>query len=197
MTPSGLRQRQKLRTRDDIISAALDLFERQGYEATTVEDIAEAADVSPRTFFRYFDSKLDVVMATKGAEQVSFVDLLAERPVEESPMEAMRHVFRDELTRMLEQDAGPSIRQYCIVMTSPELRSLALQHFHEHQDDISRGLAQRMAVAPDDLRPRIMAAAVGAAAWAVFERWVSEGAAPDRLLPLLDEAFAVLESGLA
>src|SRR5215207_4917559 len=86
MTP-GLRERRKLQTREDIVNAALDLIEQKGYEATTVEDIASAADVSPRTFFRYFDSKLDVVLASKHHEDVDLGEVLATRPAHESPIE--------------------------------------------------------------------------------------------------------------
>jgi AcrR family transcriptional regulator len=195
MTSPGLRERRRLQTREDIIDAALDLFERKGYEATTVEDISAAADVSPRTFFRYFDSKLDVVMATKKSDDVSLGDLVAGRPPSESPIEAMHQLFRAQVNEMLAENGGPSIRQYCIVMTSPDLRSLALQHFHEHEEDMAQALAVRMGVSPGDLRPRVMAAAVIATAWAVFERWMAEGAATDRVLPLIDEAFALLKSG--
>src|SRR5262245_53061416 len=61
----GLRERKKARTREAILEAALDLFEHKGYDSTTIEEIAEAADISPRTFFRYFETKLDLVMVDK------------------------------------------------------------------------------------------------------------------------------------
>src|SRR5512132_1532745 len=97
----GLRERKKARTHEAIIDAALDLFERKGYDATTVEDIAAAADVSPRTFFRYFESKLDLVMARNSATDVLIGPLLPEPPASEGPLEAMRQVMREELVERL------------------------------------------------------------------------------------------------
>src|ERR671911_220241 len=84
--PPGLRERKKARTHEAIVDAALDLFERKGYEATTVEDIAAAADVSPRTFFRYFDSKVDLILAKNHETNVGLGALLAERPAGEGPV---------------------------------------------------------------------------------------------------------------
>jgi AcrR family transcriptional regulator len=76
----GLRERKKARTREAIIDAALDLFGSKGFEATTIEDIAAAAEVSPRTFFRYFDSKPDLIMARSGGKEHEIGPRLAARP---------------------------------------------------------------------------------------------------------------------
>jgi AcrR family transcriptional regulator len=193
--PFGLRERKKAHTREAIIDAAVELFERNGFDATTVEDIAAAADVSPRTFFRYFDSKLDVVMADKQADQQQLDALIEARPAAEGPIEAVRHVLRGELGRVLADDRGLLMRQYRLVMTTPSLRALALEHFHEHQDELARGLAARLGVDDAALRPHVIAAAVATTAWTVIDRWVVAGAQPDRLLPMIDEGFALLESG--
>ena len=94
---SGLRERKKARTREAIIDAALDLFGRKGFDATTIEDIAAAADVSPRTFFRYFDSKVDLVMAHNEAHGDKIAPLIAARPASEGPLEALRQVMHQML----------------------------------------------------------------------------------------------------
>jgi AcrR family transcriptional regulator len=191
----GLRERKKARTREAIIDAALDLFERNGFEATTIEDIAAAADVSPRTFFRYFDSKLDLVMARNTAKEKDLEPLILARPKEESPVEAMRQVICEVLCARLEDQSV--VREFHVVMTTPSLRALAREHFYEHVDDVAHAFAKRMGADENDLRAHVLAGAVTAAVWTVVDRWVADGAATDRLLPMLDEAFTILSSGLA
>src|ERR671911_1637708 len=107
--PPGLRERKKARTHEAIVDAALDLFERKGYEATTVEDIAAAADVSPRTFFRYFDSKQDVVLAKNNLEAEGLGDLIIARPADETPIEAFRAVILERLQLMLSSPDDPAV----------------------------------------------------------------------------------------
>jgi AcrR family transcriptional regulator len=191
----GLRERKKAHTRESIIDAAIDLFERNGYDATTVEDIAAAADVSPRTFFRYFDSKLDVVMADKHTDAPVVETLIAQRPRDESPLEAVRQVIRGQLAGMLDEDRSLGIRQYRVVMNTPSLRASALEHFHEEQDGIARAFAVRMDVDDDALEPHVLAAATATTAWTVIDRWVVSGKGPQALLAMLDEAFELLASG--
>jgi AcrR family transcriptional regulator len=192
--PPGLRERKKARTREAIVDAALELFERNGFEATTVEDIAAAADVSPRTFFRYFDAKADVVLA-RNNEKGEGLDLaIAARPADEPPITAMRNAMCGQLEQMIADDDS-ALRELKVVMGTPELRSRALDHFHDHQDEITGVLAQRIGVGPDTLPARVMASVIMTAMWAVVDRWVAEGAASDRFLPMIDEAFDLLSTG--
>jgi AcrR family transcriptional regulator len=195
-TPDGLRERKKSRTHDAIVEAAIELFEQKGFDATTVEEIAAAADVSPRTFFRYFDSKLDVVMPHmhEGDDDQSFAEWLATRPSDEPLIEAVRQVYRQDLGDMVENNPL-GVRQLRVTMSTPSLRSHAYDHFQEHQEDMVKVFAERLGVEPDDLQARLMAAAVGTMLWTVADRWVAEGAPEDRLLPLVDEGFRLLATG--
>jgi AcrR family transcriptional regulator len=193
----GLRERKKAHTRELIIDAAIDLFERNGFDATTVEEIAAAADISPRTFFRYFESKIDVVMAEKGEDHQDIETLLAARPANENPIEAMRQVIRTELGRSLADETSLTARQYRVVMTTPSLRALAFDHFHEHQDAIARAFAARLGVDAASLKMQVLAATVASTTWTVLDWWVADGAAPGRLLAMIDEGFASLEASAA
>lgn len=197
MSLSRLRERNKARTRDDIIEAALGLFESRGYDATTCEEIAAAAEVSTRTFFRYFDTKLEVVMAAKGDEhrEQNFFTMLAARPADEGPVDALRNAVREP---MAELQAGGTIaaRQYCLMMLTPSLRALALEHFHEHEGELARAFALRLGRPDDDPGARVLAAAAVAALRTAMDQWVAAGAQPDGLSPRIDEALDLLEHGL-
>lgn len=192
----GLRERKKAQTRDAIIEAALALFEQKGYDDTTVEEIAAAADISERTFFRYFDSKLEVVMAPKSQEDGRDIEsLIAARPDEETPIEAFRNVVREELGGVL-QTGDLRARQFQVTMRTPSLRAHAHEHFNEHRDEFAAVFAKRLGLPADDLAPQVMATTVSGVVWTVIDRWVDEGAAPERLMPLLDQAFDLLGPGL-
>jgi AcrR family transcriptional regulator len=196
--PCGLRERKKARTRDAIAAAAVDLFESKGYDATTVDEIAEAADVSPRTFFRYYDSKVDVVMGRKGGPDGEDDDLalrLGTRPPEEGPVEATRQVLREELVGALTADPL-LVRQIRIMLGTPSLQAIAREHFNEHHDDMAADFAARMGVAEGDYRAHIVASAVSNTMWTVVAHWVAEGGDGPTLVAMLDEAFTLLAGGL-
>jgi AcrR family transcriptional regulator len=192
----GLRERKKARTREAIIDAALALFERQGFDATTVEDIAEAADVSPRTFFRYFDTKLDVVMARNVDDSDDIEDLLAAMPADAGPIQALHQVMRQKLADKLAGGDDSVLREMRIVMSTPSLQAICVERFHDKLDDLAALFAARMGVDSGALQPYVLAGAVSATMLAVMDRWVSEGAPADRVIPLLDEGFALLARGL-
>jgi AcrR family transcriptional regulator len=195
-TPAGgLRERKKARTREAIISAAIDLFERQGYDETTVEEIAAAADVSPRTFFRYFDSKLDVIFSDKD-DRDDIYAAFAARPAHESVIEAIHQVLRQKIAQQFGEGGDLMIRQHRLAFRTPSLRALSREHMHEEQDNVVHPFAQRLGTAPDALEPRLLAAAIGGTMSTVFETWAAqENPTPESLLALTDEAFALLERG--
>ncbi len=190
----GLRERKKAQTRDSLVECALDLFERQGYDTTTIEDIAAAANVSPRTFFRYFDSKLDLVRAPK-SDHPGLAALVAARPSDEGAVAAIHAVLRTMLLETLVGDPV-AIRLIRVMLTTPSLRAAALDHFHEHTGELAAVCAARMGAEPGALGPQVVAAAVGTTMWTVVDRWVSEGADGERIVPMVDEAFGLLTAGL-
>jgi AcrR family transcriptional regulator len=190
----GLRERKKARTREAIIDAALDLFERNGYDATTVEDIAAAADVSPRTFFRYFESKLDLVMARSGTKHASLGPSIAARPAGEGILDAVRQAMRVELE---EQLADPLVvRELQVMLTTASLRNLAREHFYREEAEMIGAVADRLGLQPDDLTAHVTAGVIASALWITVNRWVATGAERERLWPMIDEAFAILADGL-
>ena len=192
---NSLRERKKARTREAIIDAALDLFASKGFEATTIEDIAAAADVSPRTFFRYFDSKVDLVMARNEAHGDKIGPLVAARPAGEGPLEALRQVVQQTMCELF---ADPSVvRELQVMMSTPALRNRAREHFYEEEAELVSAFAARLGTDEDDLTANVMASTAASTLWTVIERWLAEGTEVERLMPMIDEAFALLEQGLS
>jgi AcrR family transcriptional regulator len=192
---NGLRERKKARTREAIIDAALDLFASKGFEATTIEDIAAAADVSPRTFFRYFESKVDLVMARNEAHGDKIGPLVAARPASEGPLEALRQVMQQTMCELF---ADPSVvRELQVMMGTPTLRNRAREHFYEEEAELVGAFAARLGTHDDDLTANVMASAAASTIWTVIERWLAEGTEVERLPPMIDEAFALLEQGFS
>jgi AcrR family transcriptional regulator len=190
---AGLRARKKERTQQAIVAAAIDLFEEKGFDTTTVEEIAAAADISPRTFFRYFDSKLDVAMGPKH-ESHDFAERLAARPADESPVAVVCQVLRDEMAEQIEQEPLFT-RQVRVILRTPSLRAMAREHYAEHEADIAAMLAERLDLPIDDLRTQVMASAIGNAVWTATTRWAEENAPPERLLEMLDEVQEIFAAG--
>jgi AcrR family transcriptional regulator len=192
---NGLRERKKARTREAIIDAALDLFASKGFEATTIEDIAAAADVSPRTFFRYFESKVDLVMARNEAHGDKIGPLIVARPASEGPLEALRQVIQQTMCELL---ADPSVvRELQVMMSTPTLRNRAREHFYEEEAELVSAFAARLGTDDADLTANVMAGAAASTIWTVIERWLVEGREVERLAPMIDEAFALLEDGFS
>jgi len=189
----GLRERTKARTRQELIDAAFALFAERGFEACTVDEIAEAADVSPRTFFRYFAVKEDVALARLQDESALLVEHLAERPASESPLTALREAIREPLAHLKGE------RELCGIMkmveSCPSLvaRQMALRASKEEQ--LAEVLAGRMGVDATDPRPRLIATTFMAGVGQAYRSWIEDGT-PDDLDTRIDMLTELLRGGL-
>ncbi|MET9346821.1 TetR/AcrR family transcriptional regulator [Streptomyces termitum] len=161
----GLRERKKQRTRDALIRVALELFTEQGYERTTVDEIADAVEVSQRTFFRYFSSKEEVAFAVQRMVEEEFVRSLALRPPEEGPLDAMRNAVLgswdgvgEVIDRIVPVDLY--LRTFLMIESTPALLAVHLRRSSEMEEGVARLLAEREGLDVDaDPRPRIAVAA--------------------------------------
>ncbi|MFD9033593.1 TetR/AcrR family transcriptional regulator [Streptomyces sp. NPDC059567] len=165
MTVSGLRERKKQRTRDALLRVALELFTTQGYEQTTVDEIADAVEVSQRTFFRYFSSKEEAAFAVQQMVEERFVQALAERPAEEGPLDAMRNAVLASWDTIGEaiMEVVPLelyLRTFQMIESTPALLAVHLRRSSEMEEAIARLIAEREGLDVDeDPRPRIAVAA--------------------------------------
>ncbi|MFF8903925.1 TetR family transcriptional regulator [Streptomyces olivaceoviridis] len=186
-----LRERKKRRTRESLLRAALELFTTQGYEHTTVDEIAEAVDVSQRTFFRYFAGKEEVAFAVQNITEAAFVAAVRARPPHEAPMKALRQAFLEgwDAIRETVESIVPVelyLRMYRTIESTPALLAAHLRRSAATEETIARLLAEREGVDVDtDPRPRL-AVAVFAAVIRVTERQccVREDFGPEALRTL-------------
>lgn len=154
----GLRERKKRKTREAIRRATYRLIAEQGYEATSVEQIAEAAEVSPSTVFRYFPTKEDIVL-TDEYDPV-MVAALRSRPADEPPLESLRFVMHAAL-RAMQQYAPEEMEQRTRLMVEiPAVRARMTQTMSATSELLAGALAERTRRDPGDLEVRVFTAAL-------------------------------------
>ncbi|ELS52909.1 TetR family transcriptional regulator [Streptomyces viridochromogenes] len=172
-----LRERKKQRTRDALLRTALELFTTQGYEQTTVDDIAAAVDVSQRTFFRYFAGKEEAALALVEMAVAHFVAAVRERPPHETPMEALRQAVLegwDTLNDVIEAVVPIELylRMYQVIESTPVLLAAHLRRSAEIEESIARVLAEREGLDVDaDPRPRVAVAVFGGVMRLTERQW--------------------------
>jgi AcrR family transcriptional regulator len=192
--PISLRERKKARTRQALVAAALRLFAERGFEATTVADIAEAADVSPRTFFTYFPAKEDVLFAGAKDRIERLRDALAKRAPDESFLDALRRAARDILAdAAFQADAQRTHMQ--VIGANPALGARALQDLLAAEQVVAAAIAADLGVDQTDLQPQVAAAAAVNALRGALMTWFLSGASGDPQ-PAFDQALDLLEHGL-
>jgi len=161
-----LRERKKARTRAAIREHALRLFREKGYDDTTVEQIAEAAEVSPSTFFRYFPTKEDVVL--QDDMDLLWLEAIQEQPPELSPLAAMRAGVHAAFARMGEDDWTNLREMTELAMTVPAVRARMMAELARTTQVIAEAVAQRTGRDPGDFAVRTLAGAVVGVAMAAY-----------------------------
>jgi AcrR family transcriptional regulator len=188
----GLRERKKAKTKAAIQQHALRLFAEQGYHATTVEQIAEAAEVSPSTFFRYFPTKEDVVLYD--VLDPPALAAFRAQPAELSPIQALRGAMRQVFADLPAEEVEAQRQRDRLIRSVPELRAAMMDEFARNLDMLAELVAERVGRRADELAVRTLAGAVIGVAIAI---WYT---ATDQTLidamALMDAGLAQLEAGL-
>jgi AcrR family transcriptional regulator len=191
-TSYDLRERKRTRTRLMIQAEALRLFAEKGYENTTVEEIAYAAAISPRTFFRYFPTKEDAVLWDEYDPIAR--DLVAARPDDELPAESLRAIIREAIGGIYRRDPDQLLVRARLLVTVPELRARMLEQQGSGSEMLASLLAQTRGRAVDELGLRVIASALGAAVMVALDAWQRDDGSRD-LLALVDQAIDALAEG--
>ncbi len=187
----GLRERKKARTRAAIREHAFRLFREHGYDATTVEQIAEAAEVSPSTFFRYFPTKEDVVL--QDDMDLLWADAVKVQPPELGPMAALRAAMHGIFANMTPEELTQMRESTEMAMTIPAVRARSLDEFARTIGVISSLVGERAGRDPDDLAVRTFAGAVLGVAMAT---WFTASGDLEEFAGEFERALALLEAGL-
>jgi AcrR family transcriptional regulator len=191
----GLRERKKARTRASLREHALRLFREQGYQATTIEQISAAAEVSPSTFFRYYPTKEDLVLQDEFDARV--FEAFERQPLDVPPIAAIRTAMREGIGTLtpaeMEELALTSKLQHEV----PEIRARSLEDFNRTIRKMSESVARRTGRSADDVAVRALTGAVFGVIMTVtlFGEPGELGVGPD-MFERMDAGLALLEAGL-
>ena len=190
--PTGLRERKKAKTRLAIREHAMALFKDQGYDKTTVEQIAAAAEVSPSTFFRYFPSKEEVVL--QDDYDALLIAAFHAQQVGVPPLQALRNAISEVFLSMPEGQQAEEADRIRLMTEVPELRARMLAQVSEMIQMLAEAVAERVGRQSDDFEVRTFAGALVGVALGIA---ASSGDDPGNdYLEQFDRALALLEAGL-
>jgi AcrR family transcriptional regulator len=188
----GLRERKKAKTRAAIQAHALRLFQQQGYDASTVEQIAEAAEVSPSTFFRYFPTKEDVVLYDD--IDPLLIAAFEAQPADLTPIQALRGAMRAVFTGVPADEMARQWERGRLILSVPELRMRFWDQIAQAIQLLADVVARRVGRRADD--PDIVTFA-GAVAGALLSAMLAGVDNLEETYPaLVDAGLAYLEAGM-
>ncbi len=192
----GLRERKKQQTREKIAQVAVRLFAERGYDHTTLAEIAEAADVAPRTIFAYFESKEDILLCGERSFLDDLKRRLDERPAGTTTVDALREF----LSTIPPQDEDDLLRKK-VMSENPDLQMKAHAGHTRLEPMLAESIAKDLGAQPDDLQPMLAAASVTAAFISVRDRIFAaeEGGEPithEQAMATLDQVLEFLRGGL-
>jgi AcrR family transcriptional regulator len=189
--PLGLRERKKAQTRVAIQRHALALIREHGYTATTMEQVAAAADISPSTLYRYFPTKEDLILTD------DYDPLLAEafrtQPPELSPLEALRAAILQVMLSVPEGEMDELRERTHLTLSIPEVRARAMDNFTTTMDMFSELFAERSGLPVDDYLVRITAGTIIGAMLAAQFRWTERPG--EDIIDVIDQAMGILIDG--
>src|SRR5690348_16847705 len=173
MSSPGLRERKKQKTRWAIQEHALRLFAQQGYDATTVEQIAEAAEISPSTFFRYFKTKEDVVVEDRYDDLM--LAAIEATPPEVGPFETLRRAMVDGMREIDAAEQQQILLRMKLTFSVPQLRARSIGNLMTAADTFSPPIARRLGREPDDLEVRAFVTGFMGAIGSAVITWAESG----------------------
>lgn len=188
--PPGLRQRKRLQTRERLTRAAMALFLERGFEATTLDDIAAAADISRRSFFHYFASKEDVVFAWQEESTAALIAAVAARPAHESMLTSAENA----ITAMVRQiEPGEAIAMACLKRDNPALQARDQVKYEKLERALADALSKRAGHRTEKLQARLVAMIAAGAMRIGSELWAAEGAR-EKPEALVKRTFAAIRA---
>ncbi|PWI18205.1 TetR family transcriptional regulator [Streptomyces sp. Act143] len=191
--PLGLRERKKKQTRERIRREAYRLFAEHGYEATTVDQIADAAEVSSSTFFRYFPAKEDVVIQDE--YDPALAEAVRSRPADEPIVDAILASLSGSLGAMLAEDREDLLLRSRLTFTDPAIRAANVVEQERSERAMAEVIAERTGRDATDLEIRCAAAALIAVFTTLVRHWV-EGDGKEDLAALYAQHLPLLTRGL-
>jgi|HubBroStandDraft_4_1064222.scaffolds.fasta_scaffold86817_2 AcrR family transcriptional regulator len=193
---AGLRERKKEHVRTTIQKEAIRLFTEQGYEQTTVEQIAEAAGISPATFYRYFTSKEDSVVTDEYDPII--IQALMERPADEPLIDAVRAVMAGVLATYFDRDRDLLIKRHELRRRTPALQAASFEEQERTMELFAALIARHLRRPTEDLDVRIACGALSGAMQEAVGLWFGQGAqgGEQRIREVVNHAIDRLESAL-
>ncbi|MEU1517397.1 TetR family transcriptional regulator [Streptomyces sp. NPDC005811] len=189
----GLRERKKIKTREAIRTATYALITEQGYDATTIDQIAERAEVSPSTVFRYFPTKEDIVLTDE--YDPILVEELRRRPADEPWPESLRYVMREAIRTGVEGDAEVARLRTHLMVQVPAVRSRMMESMSVTGRMLCTAIAERTGRDPGSLEVRVYAMSLIGGLMETSLYWAENGHQDD-FVTLVDRTLGVLEHGL-
>lgn len=195
-TTLGLRERKKQQTREKIARVALELFAERGYDETTLADIAEAADVSPRTIFAYYQSKEDILFC----EETTFIDRLKQKLEERPPGTTTIDAIREFFASIEPPDEHAKLRKE-VIHATPALEMGMRGRESQLEPMLVQSITRDLGAGPDDMRPLLIAASMTAAFMSVRDRLFAaeSGGQPvshEQGLEILDQVLEFTRAGV-
>ena len=189
----GLRERKKIKTREAIRTATYALIKEQGYDATTIDQIAERAEVSPSTVFRYFPTKEDIVLTDE--YDPILLEELRSRPADEPWTDSIRYVMREAVRTGVEEDAEVARLRTHLMVQVPAVRSRMMQSMSVTGRMLCTAIAERTGSDPDSLEVRVYAMSLIGGLMETSLYWAENGHRDD-FASLVDRTLTVLAHGL-